>query len=731
MKIVRYGCVAVLVMMMTTVAAFGQLSGTYYVGTSGTKPGGGDPDYLTLKSAMEALNDLGITGNVTMYITSSLTETENVALGLNTGGFTVTFKPATGITPTIAFTKTTDNAGPSGSWIIGADSVGVITASIWTLIQTDNIIIDGSNTVNGTTRDLTMTFADSPNPFGISVVGNANNITIKNCVLTNNEVGANSAYCVSIRPRNQSSTNYIPDIIIIENNTLTSNGGTAGQPIGITASGTVTSGTTSDSIVIRNNLINARTRAIFANAGKNYDIYNNEIKVNQTTSGNFSHGIYFLSANSATSIVNNIYNNNFTQLATSNTSAGEFGISGITPSYAGTFNIYNNTFAGFSTGTTSNGLCNAIRVTTNAAVVLNAYHNTINMVELNMNTLSATTGTGTNQNVAAFSFSTATPTYTATLKNNIVVMQETDSCSFILRRAVNTSTIVSDYNNIYFTGTKGTFSHTIPTGAIYGSLAGWNTASSQDANSKTVSMTFTSATDLHLSGGSLGDLNLIGVTGLGVSTDIDGDSRSGTNPYMGADEGATLLPVELTGFTAISRGKNIELRWNTATETNNFGFEVERALTVGGGQQWTKVGFVPGAGTSNVPKEYSYSDAVSGSGRVTYRLKQIDIDGHFTYHNAIEVTVNAAAANYELAQNFPNPFNPNTTIRFSVKQMEQTSVKVYDIAGREVAVLFNEVANAGQVYNVQFNASGLASGIYFYVLQTQSYREVKKMSLLK
>lgn len=95
------------------------------------------------------------------------------------------------------------------------------------------------------------------------------------------------------------------------------------------------------------------------------------------------------------------------------------------------------------------------------------------------------------------------------------------------------------------------------------------------------------------------------------------------------------------------------------------------------------------------------------------------------------MNVNTIVKSYELAQNFPNPFNPTTTIRFSVQQLEQASVKVFDITGREVATLFNDVAAPGQVYNVQFNATGLASGIYFYVLQTPNVREVKKMSLIK
>jgi hypothetical protein len=196
---------------------------------------------------------------------------------------------------------------------------------------------------------------------------------------------------------------------------------------------------------------------------------------------------------------------------------------------------------------------------------------------------------------------------------------------------------------------------------------------------------------------------------------------------MGADENlSSPLPVELTSFSAIAKGNRVELQWNTATELNNYGFDVERSTS----GTWTKIGFVEGAGTSNAPKSYSFIDG-SAQGAVQYRLKQIDRDGQFTYSSVVEVMIANAAERYELAQNFPNPFNPVTTIRFAVKQNEHATVKVYDIAGREVAMLFSDAAQPGQMYNVQFNATGLASGIYFYVLQTPNVREVKKMQLLK
>jgi hypothetical protein len=199
------------------------------------------------------------------------------------------------------------------------------------------------------------------------------------------------------------------------------------------------------------------------------------------------------------------------------------------------------------------------------------------------------------------------------------------------------------------------------------------------------------------------------------------------------DDGTNPLPVELTSFTAVTRGQNVELRWSTATEVNNYGFEVERAMMNDelGMKKWMKVGFVEGSGNSNAPKEYSFTDKAGASGTYSYRLKQIDRDGRFEYSPTVEVVMAHVAQAYTLEQNYPNPFNPTTTIRFSVPAVERATVTVYDITGREVAVLFNDVANPGQMYNVQFTGKGLASGIYIYVLQTPTFREVKKMQMIK
>ena len=85
---------------------------------------------------------------------------------------------------------------------------------------------------------------------------------------------------------------------------------------------------------------------------------------------------------------------------------------------------------------------------------------------------------------------------------------------------------------------------------------------------------------------------------------------------------------------------------------------------------------------------------------------------------------------YNLTQNFPNPFNPTTSIRYSIPKRSNVTLKVYDILGNEVATLVNEEKNQG-VYTVSFNAAGLASGIYFYTLRADGFVQTKKMLFLK
>ena len=138
-----------------------------------------------------------------------------------------------------------------------------------------------------------------------------------------------------------------------------------------------------------------------------------------------------------------------------------------------------------------------------------------------------------------------------------------------------------------------------------------------------------------------------------------------------------------------------------------------------------------GNGTSNTAHNYWYTDNPNTTGKFSYRLKQIDHDGKFKYSSTVEAAVGLAPQDYALSQNYPNPFNPTTVMTFAVKTDQHASMKVYNMLGQEVMTLFDGVAKADQLNRVQFNASSLSSGTYFYILQTGDTRQVKKMLLLK
>lgn len=195
------------------------------------------------------------------------------------------------------------------------------------------------------------------------------------------------------------------------------------------------------------------------------------------------------------------------------------------------------------------------------------------------------------------------------------------------------------------------------------------------------------------------------------------------------------IPVELTTFTVKIINKNIILCWNTETEINNYGFEVERQIVesfsrgVVVEKNWINLGFISGQGTSNTPNEYSFVDTILVEGRYMYRLKQIDTDGNFSYSNEVEVEV-IIPVEFALHQNFPNPFNPTTVIRYSIPVREFVTLKLFDILGNELTTLVNQQQDAGR-YSINFDGRELSSGIYYYQLRANNCLLTKKMLLLK
>ena len=225
---------------------------------------------------------------------------------------------------------------------------------------------------------------------------------------------------------------------------------------------------------------------------------------------------------------------------------------------------------------------------------------------------------------------------------------------------------------------------------------------------------------------------------------IQGDTKvlfaftHGRGAWSGA---GSPLPFELSSFTVATQQSNAELKWKTETESNTYGFEIDRTPlnppfqggSQGGGFQ--KVGFVTGAGTSTAPKEYSFTDINVSAGTYLYRLKLIDRDGQFKYSQSVEATVSIESA-FALDQNFPNPFNPSTTIRYALPSRSAVRIVVTNVLGQEVALLESGEREAGY-HEVEWRAT-VASGIYLYRIEAVStsdpnnrFVQVRKMLFLE
>ncbi|MBT8390391.1 MAG: T9SS type A sorting domain-containing protein [Ignavibacteriaceae bacterium] len=187
------------------------------------------------------------------------------------------------------------------------------------------------------------------------------------------------------------------------------------------------------------------------------------------------------------------------------------------------------------------------------------------------------------------------------------------------------------------------------------------------------------------------------------------------------------IPVELASLNAENYEDEIVISWQTATETNNLGFAVERIYL--SNSDWNEIGFVPGFGTTTEPKSYSFTDDIISSGTYKYRLKQIDLDGTVSYSSELEVEVNGPNK-FALYQNYPNPFNPSTTIKFAIPEKTSLELSVYNSLGEKVVEVFKGELDEGY-HQIEFSATNFSSGIYLYRLESKNFVSVKKMILIK
>lgn len=206
---------------------------------------------------------------------------------------------------------------------------------------------------------------------------------------------------------------------------------------------------------------------------------------------------------------------------------------------------------------------------------------------------------------------------------------------------------------------------------------------------------------------------------------------------------ACSLPVELTTFEARADGQTVRLNWQTASETNNAGFEIaQRPLApeapgssphaphAAKDAAWNVLGFVPGAGTTTQPQAYAFHVADLAVGTHLFRLRQVDYDGTFAYSPQVEVRLELMDA-YQASMVYPNPLQGEARFELALSQPQHVSIAVYDVVGREVARLFDGPLAARTTHRFTLDASRWRSGLYLLRVRGESFASTQPLSLVK
>lgn len=564
-----------------TVAVNAQLGGTYEVGDGG--------DYTNLKAAFDDLMEKGVNGDVTFLITSDLTEPENVALGIDPGSNTITIKPAPATTPVVTFTQTTGNSVYNGAFIIGLTD---IDGGGGDLTLTRNIIFDGSNTVGGTTRDLTLqTAPGAGNANTFRFIGDTENVEIRNTNILWNQTG-NAFNTVQITSRSDSQHQNL----LFENNYI-ENSSSANSARAIMTDGIVSASVGPELIIRDNEMVASRYGVWLREVGGPTIIEGNSFSINQGTtlvaygvfveeiadpshvivirnntvenSGADGDDFYAVSAESPA--VYEIIGNTFENLSAAST------LFGVNIAAAGTYEISGNFFNGFSgdggvemisfennivgdhTATISNNFLTGFASGGNSGqdlfgiivrspegsdtVDVEIYHNTI---VLNPITVS---GSGwAYRGISLFS----NPRISAELRNNIIINADDNGSNVLSYAYYQAGSAAAGFNsdfNLWYVENPAEENTRLSRHGAVGTntttLAGHQSSTGDDANSVSKSVEFVNAGsgNLRLTAASNGDQDLAGTPLAEVTTDIDGEPRNPHNPYMGAFEGRPLSPM--------------------------------------------------------------------------------------------------------------------------------------------------------------------------------------------
>ncbi len=261
-------------------------------------------------------------------------------------------------------------------------------------------------------------------------------------------------------------------------------------------------------------------------------------------------------------------------------------------------------------------------------------------------------------------------------------------------------------------------------------------------------------TSIDLDGATVGIENQDGTQGVEYRYNTSGGPLFGSPLAVefGLDDQS--LPVELTSFVARAGNNRAYLQWTTQSEVNNLGFEVYRSLNKEGEYQliasYQNYENLRGAGNSNTPHQYAFTDAnVSNGITYYYKLADVTMNGQRHFHGPVSVIPNKNGIDLEnsgvipktfaLKNNFPNPFNPTTTIGFDIPMVPDGKIQVeliiYNTLGQKVRTLVSDQLSPG-TYRVQWdgrndNGHPVANGIYFYGIRTERFVRFHKMILMK
>lgn len=511
-----------------------------------------------------------------------------------------------------------------------------------------------------------------------------NSNQVNNMTLTTASVNSFLKGISTSTTNGSSSTSPLWPKVTITNNTvndITSNVGTAsystGSAMGIHALGSLNLNNTTDANVISGNTV------YNISSSNTADLANAAAGIVATA------GIYTIDKNKVYAI--------------SNMAAGSTNIPivvGISMRNAYGASVVKNNFVSLGTGQNTNtnffGLLNSI----NSTAAINFYHNSVYIG-----------GTGSSRNSIALyrgnEAMTTAVTSTLDIKNNILYnVRSGGAGKNYAIGSYGTGTWTSDGNVLVSSGNVST-------------LAFWNNAdndfatyktnSGGDAASKSTSVNFvsTSTGDLHLTGVSNGNTNLIGVTGTGVTTDFDGETRRSWAPYIGGDEASIPLSVQLITFNGTREGQLNKLVWSTSSESNNKGFDLERSVD---GKSFSAISFVAtkaDKGNSSTTLSYNFTDEKAASGTFYYRLKQVDNDGKSSYSN---IVVLKGDKRFDITSVYPNPSKSELNLAISSDINSKGTISIIDMQGRtmkQIVVSFSAGDNV-----ISLNVADLSTGSY-------------------